>query len=298
MSSRVALALAVALMWGKAAPAQDNKLSLGLYLPSMVQSREGQFALGQALALELGAQLGLPIAAKPFARFEDFAKAVNDGTLDLALADAVVLAQARTDFQAFATANLEEDPTSRWAVVAEQSAPVGRLKGKRLAVVKGPFGDAEFVNNVVFAGDLPAGHFQLVFVPAVESALKALETGKADAALVPAAYAPKGLKVLYRSTRVPAVVLVNLKADPAGLKAAVAKLGAVAPLGRFVVGTGDEVAQLKRRLARPPPARAPFISESPVYRPPPNTFSPFKATGLSFPTFLEFVEASKDHPDD
>ena len=298
MSSRVALALAIALLWGQAAPAQDQKLSLGVYLPNTVLSRDGQFTLGQALAQELSAQLGLPVASKPFARFEDFTKAVNDGTLDLALADALVLAQARAEFRAFATAPLEEDPASRWAVVAEQAAPVGRLKGKRLAVVKGPLSDAEFVNNVVFAGDLPAGHFHLVFVPAVESALKALETGKADAALVPAAHAPKSLKVLYRSSRVPAVALVNLKADAAGLKAAVEKLGAVAPLGRFVVGSGDEVSQLKRRLARPPPARAPFISEAPVYRPAPSTLSPFKATGLSFPTFLEFVEASKDHPDD
>lgn len=292
------LVWAVALLVAGAAAAQEKKLTLGVYLPISVDSRDKQFEFGQALAADLGTQLGAAVSVKPFARFEDFAKAAHDGVLDVAVGDAVVLAQARTEYAAFATAQLEADPSGRWAIVAEQAATVGRLKGKRLALVKGPGSDSEFVTNVVFAGDLPTGHFQLVFVPTVESALKAMEAGKADVALLPLAYAPKNLKVLYRSARVPSAVLVNFKADAAALKAAVAKIGGTSPFGRFAVGSGDEVGSLKRRIARPPAARSPLISESPLYRPDPASLSPFKSTGLSFPSFLEFVEASKEQPDD
>lgn len=299
MRARAALwAGAVVLLLAAPGQAQDKKLSLGVYLPISVDGRDKQFEFAQALAAELGPQLGASISPKPFARFDDFAKAAKDGALDLGLADAVVLAQARQDYMAFATAQLEADPTGRWAIVAAQQAAVGRLKGKRLALVKGPSSEAEFVTNMIFAGDLPAGHFQLVFVPALESALKALEANKADAVLLPAVYAPKSLKVLYRSGKIPAAVLVNFKTEAAALKTAVGKVGAVTPFGRFTIGSGDEVGQLKRRITRPPPARAPLISESPLYRPGPNLLSTYQSTGLSFPTFLEFVEASKDHPDD
>lgn len=295
---RHALALATALLAAAPVLAQPKKLSLGVYLPISIDGRDKQFEFVQALAGELGSALGATVSPKPFARFEDFARASSDGVLDLGVADAVVLAQARADYPAFATAQLEADPAGRWSIVAEQQTTVGRLKGKRLALVKGPGSDADFVTNMIFAGDLPTGHFQLVYVPALESLLKALEAGKADVALLPSAHAPSALKVLYRSTKIPAAVLLNFKADAAALKAALEALNGVAPFGRFQVGTGDEVGQLKRRISRPPPARAPLISESPLYRPGPELLSPYKSAGLSFPTFLEFLEASKDHPDD
>lgn len=278
--------------------AQDKKLTLGVYLPLSVDSRDEQFEAGEGLAKALGAQLGQEIVAKPFARFEDFSRAASEGLLDLALSEVVTLAQARGEYLAVATASLEADPSSRWAVIAAQQSSVGRLKGKRLAMVKGPGSDAEFVSNVVFAGDLPGSHFQLVFVPTVESALRAIEAGKADAALVPGAHAPKTLKVLYRSSRVPAVALVALKAPAGELKAAVAKMSAVAPFGKLQVGSGDEVGALRRRIARPPGVRIPLIAESPVYRPAPGALEPYQSTGVSFPSFLEFVEVSKDQPDE
>lgn len=292
------LVLGVALGSATWAGAEEKRLGLGVYLPATIDSRDKQAEFAQALAAQLTTQLGHPVVAYPFARYEDFAKAAADGTLDFAVCEAVVLAQARGDFAAIATLQLEGDPGSRWAIVAEQSSTIWKLAGKHLALVKGPGNtDAEFVSNVVFGGDLPRSHFQLVFVPSADSARGAIEAKKADAALVLAVHAPPGLKVLYRSGPVAGALLVNLRGN-ADLKGAIEKLSPIAPFSRFSLTNADDVSQLRRRIARPPSVRTPLVAQSPTYRPDPGLLQPFKAATAKFPTFVEFVEVSKEQPDD
>ncbi len=174
------------------------------------------------------------------------------------------------------------------------------LDGQRLAVPRGVKSlDPKFVSNVIFAGELRADrHFKLVPVPTAESALAALETKSADAALVPAQHVPKGGSVSYQSSKLLGVVVLGLKKGSVDLQPAFTALEKVGPFDRFVAPDENELNALKKLLTKGPPAKTPVLAPHPVVRADAEGLVDMKQVGLVLPSFLDYMHAPTETPDD
>jgi hypothetical protein len=292
------LGLALVSAWAPAAWAQ-KKTTLGVFLPTTLSDGQERFDFAEKLAAQLGDALEQPVAAKSFGRYEDFSKAINDGTLDFAVVDAWAAVQLGPKATPLAFAALSGETAQRWAIISYGKGAVKDLVGKKLALTKGAGpSDPKFVSNVVFAGDLDAQkHFKLVSVPNVESALKMLEAKGAEAALVPLAHAPKDARVLFRSTRVPGALLVNLRAGGV-LEENLPKLQAVAPFSAFVKVQGREFEDFRKLVQQGPPRRQPVIVESPVLRADTDALISSGDLNPVLPNFTTAMDVSDEQPDD
>lgn len=292
------LALSLLLLAGTGAEAAGKGATLAVFLPTALDDGQARFEFGETLAKELSKSLGHPVVARNFARYEDFSKALKTGKADYAVVDA--FSATALSGEPVALAGRAGGATERWVIISAGRGSVKDLKGKRLAVARGSgAADLRFVDNVVFGGDLEAKkHFQLVQVPNVESALKALEAKSAEAALVPASLAPASSRVIYRSAPEPAVVVLQMKGDGAKLLAALREVGAVAPFQKFVPAPKGTLADFNRRVTRGIPARQPVLAESPTHRAETGAFLELGEVGLVLPSFAEDLEVEQVLPDD
>jgi ABC-type amino acid transport substrate-binding protein len=281
-----------------AARAEAKRRSVGIFLPASIDDRDAQFKLGEELAASLGKALDGPFTPRSFGRYEDFAAAAADGSLDLALSEAFILADLKSKLAPIAVALAGGEGLQPWVILAPRATAPGRMAGQRLAVVKGGGSEAAFLGNAVLGGELPANHFKLLPVPTVESALKAVAAKTADAALAPASAAAGDLAVVYRSARIEGPLLVAIKGAPADYKAGLAGLPPFGHFTKFAPASGDELASVKRRIEHAPARRSPFTADSPLYRLDPTALDLFKATPPELPPFGDFFDPSKEQPDD
>lgn len=295
----VALALCAAGTAGAADPA-SKKLTLGVYLPTSMKDGQERFQLAEKLAAALSTSLGQPVIGRSFGTYENLTKVIGDGSLDFAVVEGWAAAESSLRFEPVSLAVLGGDTHQRWALVARKKTPVKDLSGKRLAVTKGAGSfDAKFVTNAILAGDLDAQRtFKLVPVPAVESALKAIEVNSAEFALVPAALAPKELQVLYRSRPLPGPMVVSFHGKVPELQSAFRAAGAVEPFEKFVDAGAAEVAEFRKLITGGPGKRLPVVAESPIQRPDATTILNLREVGAVMPSFVEGMEISKELPDD
>jgi ABC-type amino acid transport substrate-binding protein len=296
-TARLLIGLLLVCAFAPSAWAQ-KKTTLGVFLPTSLADGQERFAFAENLAAQLSTSQGEPVAAKSFGRYEDFSKAISDGSLDFAVVDSWAAVQLGPKASPVAFAALSGDTAQRWAVIAYGKGAVKDLAGKRLAITKGAGpSDPKFVSNVIFAGDLDAQkHFKLVSVPNVESALKMLEAKGAEAALVPLAHAPKDAKVLYRSTKVPGAVLVTLKG--ADLEEGLPKLGAVAPFSAFVKVQPKDFEEFRKLVQQGPPRRQPVIVDSPSLRVDADAIVITGELNPVLPNFTTAMDVSDEQPDD
>ncbi|HLL53030.1 MAG TPA: hypothetical protein VK447_05750 [Myxococcaceae bacterium] len=306
MKSRMGWALVALLsVWAsfaQAAGEKQRKLTLGVFLPTTMTDGQERFRFAEKLAAGLGAALGEPVVGRSFGRYEDFAKAASDGSLDLAVVDGWAAAASTAKLEPIALGAVQGETHPRWAVVSTGRGLVKDLRGKRLAIIKGAGpSDAKFVTHAVFAGDLEAQkHFgKLVTVPSVESALKVLEVKSAEAVLIPALHAPKDAQVLFRSNRLLGAVVVSLRGNRADeFKTALRSLGAVEPFEKFSDASADDVADFRKLIQNGPPKRQPAMAESPGHKLDTNLLVSPKEIGPRLPSFVESMEISKEQPDD
>ena len=293
------IGLVLLCAWAPAAWAQ-KKTTLGVFLPTSFTDGQERFEFAEKLATQLSTALGQPVAAKSFGRYEDFSKAVSEGIIDFAVIDSWAAVQLGNKATPVALAPLSGETSQRWAIVSTAKNSVKDLAGTRLAIVKGAgAADPKFVTNVVLAGDLDAKkHFKLTPVPNVESALKMLEAKGAEAALVPLAHVPQGVKVLFRSSKVPGAVLVGMRGDSDDLKENLRKLDAVAPFGTFVAVQGKELDDFGRLLQRGPPARQPVLVDAPALRVDTRSLMEPSALQPVLPSFADALDVSAEQPDD
>jgi hypothetical protein len=295
------LLIGLVLLCAFAPPAwAQKKTTLGVFLPTSFTDGQERFELAEKLAAQMSTALGQPVAAKSFGRYEDFSKAVSDGLLDFGVVDGWAAVQLGPKATPVAFAAISGETSQRWAIISNARGSVKELAGKRLALTKGagPM-DPKFVSHVVFAGDLDAQkHFKLVSVPNVESALKMLEAKGAEAALVPLAHVPKDMRVIFRSSKVPGALLVNLKGGADALEQSVGKLQPVAPFSAFVKVQGREFEDFRKLVQQGPPRRQPVIVDSPVLRV--DTDALVKSDQLTpvLPSFTSAMEVSGEQPDD
>ena len=287
---------------GAQAAGDKRKLTLGVFLPTTMADGQERFRFAEKLAAGLGAALGEPVVGRSFGRYEDFAKAASDGSLDLAVVDGWAAANSTAKLEPIALGTVQGDTHQRWAVVASGKGYVKDLRGKRLAVIKGAGpNDAKFVTNAIFGGDLEAQkHFgKLVPVPSVESALKVLEVKSAEAVLIPALHAPKDAQVLYRSNRLLGAVVVSLRGGRAQeFQTALRSLGAVVPFDKFAEASADDVADFRKLITNGPPKRQPVMAESPGHKLDTTLLVNPKEVGPRLPSFVESMEIAKEQPDD
>jgi hypothetical protein len=132
----------------------------------------------------------------------------------------------------------------------------------------------------------------------VESALKMLEAKGAEAALVPTAHAPKDMRVLFRSNKVPGALLVNLKGSATALEEGLSRIEPVAPFSAFVKVQGKEFEEFRKLVQQGPPRRQPIIVDSPTLRV--DTDALVKSDQLTpvLPSFTSAMEVSGEQPDD
>ncbi len=294
------LGLVLLCAWVPAAGAAPKKATLGVFLPTTLTDGQQRFQYAEALAAKLPAATGRPTAPKSFARYEDFSKAVSEGLVDFAVLDSWAAVQLGAKATPVALAPLSGETTQRWAIVSTSKGSVKDLAGARLAIVKGAgAADPKFVTNVVLAGDLDAKkHFKLTPVPNVESALKMLEAKGAEAALVPLAHVPQGVKVLFRSGKVPGAVLVGVRGDTEDLKENLQKLDAVAPFGAFVAVQGRELEDFGKLLQRGPPARQPVLVDAGPLRVDTRSLMEPSALQPVLPSFADALDVTAEQPDD
>lgn len=296
-TARLLIGLLLVCAFAPSAWAQ-KKTTLGVFLPTTLTDGQERFEFAEKLAAQLSTSQGTPVAAKSFGRYEDFSKAISEGSLDFAVVDGWAAVQLGPKATPVAFAALSGDTAQRWAVVAYGKGAVKDLAGKRLAIAKGAGpSDPKFVSNVIFAGDLDAQkHFKLVSVPNVESALKMLEAKGAEAALVPLAHAPKDAKVLYRSTKVPGAVLVTMKG--ADLEESLPKLGAVAPFSAFVRMQPKDFEEFRKLVQQGPPRRQPVLVDSPTLRVDTDALVTTGELNPVLPNFTTAMDVSDEQPDD
>jgi hypothetical protein len=299
LASALRWALLLALLAAPAAVrAEAKRRAVGIFLPASIDDRDAQFKLGEAIAASLGKALDGPFTPRSFGRYEDFAAAVADGSLDLALSEAFILADLKTKLSPVAVALAGGEALQAWVILAPRATAPGRMAGQRLAVVKGGGSEASFVGNAILGGELPANHFKLLPVPTVESALKAVAAKTADAALAPAHAAAGDLAIAYRSGRIEGPLLVAIKGAPADYKDGIAGLPPFGHFTKFVAAGGDELASIRRRIEHGPSRRAPFPADSPLFRLDPTALDLFKTTPPELPPFGDFFDVSKEQPDD
>jgi len=296
MRRLVALSMAIAsVALGQEAP-RGKKIGLGVFLTASVPEGDERFRVGEALAKQLSEKLGREVAARSFAKWEDFERAAADGQIDAAVVESFAAAESKAVYPVLGQSSLEGEERPRWAVITQGPSSVVALKRKRLAVIKGVGAQEDkFVRNVVFAGDLPQNHFTLVPVPSIESALKVLDAGSAEAALVPLSKVPQGATVVYRSPRLPAPVAVYVRGSQDTLKRAFAALPAVPPLGGFVP-RADPLPELKR-LVRSGPSHLPTLTESTTFH---LDFRPAIRDHVPppvLPNFLDSFDVPVEQPD-
>lgn len=297
MRRLVALSIAIAsVALGQAQAPKGKKLGLGIFLTASIPEGDERFRVGEALAKELSEKLGREVAARSFAKWEDFERAVADGQIDVAVVESFAAAEGKVTWPVLGQSSIEGEERPRWAVITRGPTSIPALKRKRLAVIKGVGAlEDKFVHNVVFAGDLPQNYFTLVPVPSIESALKVLDAGSAEAALVPLPKVPPGTTVVYRSPRLPAPVALYLHGPEDALKRAFAALPAVPPLGGFVP-RADPLPELKR-MVRSGPSHLPTMAESTTYH---LDFRPAirdHVPPAALPNFLDSFDVPVEQPD-
>lgn len=281
-----------------AAPADG--LTVGVFLPTTLADGQQRFDFGEKLAAALGAATGGKATARNFARYADFSDALKTGKIDVAVVDAWIAAEAGDSMPTVALASLGGATKRRWVVSAKPGRTMASLLGKPLALTRGAGNaDEKFVSNALFDGALVVDKaMKPTYAPSVESALKMWSVGQADSVIVPAPLAPSDGKVLFQSSALPIAAILVAKTRVESVKAALPKLGAVAPFDGFVAGGSDEVAALRRLISSGPAARPPVWAESPPV--PLDAKSQVTLKGMSpvFPSFVEWVTPPKETPDD
>lgn len=203
--------LLVLAMLVLSATAQAQNVTVGLFAPTApFPSTPARVDLASKLGDHIGKALGGSGSGKVFARGADFAAAVKKGEVTIALVDAAYLAVAGGNYTVVAAAVRGGESMHGWQLVARGTDKLSALKGKRVLVPGIGGREGDFVQNVMFGGEIAKDFFgKIEPAPDTVSALAALGLGKADAAIVPAGVAlPQGAAVILQLPALSGPVLV------------------------------------------------------------------------------------------
>jgi hypothetical protein len=285
----------------------EQTINVGVFMPVTILDGQQRYAFAERVATALMQRSKVKAVARNFARFADFAAALRDpgpNGLDIAIVDGWVVGSAAELPTPIALGVLNGESRSRWALVSSKPvAQVTELKDKTVAVTRvNGTSEAKFLRNVIFDGQFDADkELKVTLVPGIDSALKAVEVGTAQAALLPAEHVPKSLKVVFQSSPIPiAAVLLSPKAakDPkSSLREAILALQ-VAPFDKFVTTDGGEFGTMRQIVTKGPPPRRPVLADAPPVPFEPKGLVTLQGLDPTLPFFPDLVPIPTETPDD
>lgn len=207
---RVVTVVCIAWLTGVVEPAAyAGPITIGLFAPSApFPSTAARVELVSRLGASLGNAMKVPVSGRVYARAADFADAVKNAEVTLALVDPAYLAGAGSSPMVIAV-SLYADGKAAWAwqFVARGGAKIADFKGMHVLVPSLGGHEGDFVHNVLLDGGVGRDFFaKIEAAPDTASALAALGLGKADAAIVPVVGAlPQGTSAVPAVPALPAV---------------------------------------------------------------------------------------------
>lgn len=254
-----------------AAEPAGHPLNLALYAPTApLSSAEARFAYVAKLAQQLTAS-GLPAQGRAFARAADLESAIRRGQVDLAILDAVYLAERSLNYPVLATATVGTETALRWGLYAAGTSTGNllALAGTKLAWAQVGSREPIFLDHVLLDGELRTAQFFELRpgAPDVNAAVSEVVLRRADCVFAPEpVVAGKGLRRVFDAGRVPnpALVLVATKLPrDVVLQAQRAILGAatMGGLDGWKAATGDTYRGLRQRMLSRGTARRLVMSE-------------------------------------
>jgi hypothetical protein len=262
MRSRVftlaSLALALALPAVRVAHADDQKLTLGMFAPTVeFGTAQARLAYAQALAKSIEQATGIKTEAQSYASLA----ALEKDKVDFAIVDGVCVS-THTVWRVLATANVGGATSREWALFSSTGEPMQSLKGKKLAFVQTGCSDAGFVDNAMLESEVDAGFFGgRIGEKDLTGAIADVASYKTAQAVFAPTDAAKGLKKVFDASAVPnpALALVNAKlSSPVVEKAAAAVLAYGG--GGAIASWSKPTLEAYRVLA----ARLPRVTKTPL----------------------------------
>jgi ABC-type phosphate/phosphonate transport system substrate-binding protein len=318
-STVVATVVVALLALAGRARADEPALTVGVFTPAALADGQQRFAFAERFAAALGEKLKAKVTARNFARYADFAAAAKDpgaNGLDVAVVDGWVLASAAELPLPIALGALGAEIRHRWVVVTPKagSTRVADLAGKTVAMVRaGGSNEGRFLRNLVFDGQFDAERdLKLTLVPGVDSALRMIELGTADAAVLPAeqvssaALKSGAMRVIFQSAPIPVAGVLALRSPTkeriASLREALASLKA-APFERFVAATssdesGGDLGALRQIVAKGPPPRKPLLADAPPIPFEPKGLVTLRGLDTVWPFFPDIAPVAVEAPND
>lgn len=260
--------LFAAALLGGASPvrAQDaggdgQKLVVALYAPtSPLPTAEARFAFVDKVAQKLQSS-GIAAEGKVFAKAGDLESAIKKGQVDLAILDAVYIAERGGAYPVVAVSTASGDPFLRWGLYTHlPSGSILDMSGKRLAWVAPAGGQPTYITNVLLYGEVKAQFFQLrPAAPDLSAAVSEVVLRRADCVFAPeSAVAGKQLRRAYDAGdggRIPNPALVQVSQKLTGdtvanIKKAMSGFNTTGILDgwRSSGGVGDAYRTLRQRM--------------------------------------------------
>lgn len=194
---------------------QVRPLVVALYAPTApLANAEARFAYVEKLARQLSAA-GVPAQGKVFARSGDLEGAIRHGQVDLAVLDAIYLAERGLNYPVLAATTVSGESALRWGLYTSlPQGNLGSLAGKRLSWAQTAGKEPTFLDNALLEGELKvAEHFDLrPPAPDIAAAVSEVVLRHADCVFAPdVAVAGKGLRRVFDAGKVQNPALVQVQ---------------------------------------------------------------------------------------
>lgn len=215
------LALAILMISGVAAAQMPDKITIGLYAPTVeFGAAQAKLAYVQGLAKAIEQNTGIKTEAQSYA---NIAALKRDG-VDFAIVDGVCFA-SNLSWKLLATAQIGGGTTRAWALFSSAGDSMQALKGKKLAYIATGCNDAGFVDNAMLESEVdPAFFGARSGKPDLTAAIADVASYKASQAVFAPVGAGKGLTKVFDTGAVPNPAFVDISGKfPASITERVAQ---------------------------------------------------------------------------
>ena len=248
----LALAAAYALTAPRAARADEQKLTIGVFAPTVeFGTAQARLAYAQALARAIEQASGVKTEAQSYASLA----ALDKDKVDFAIIDAQCVA-THGGWHVLATASVGGNTSREWGLFSLTGDAMQTLRGKKLAFVQTGCDDAGFVDNAMLESEVDAGFFGgRVGEKDLTGAVADVASYKSAQAVFAPVEAAKGLKKVFDTTSVPNPAFVALDAKLSRavvdkVAAAVLAYGGGGAIAAWSKPAGDAYRALAARLPR------------------------------------------------
>jgi hypothetical protein len=151
----IACAIALAAIAGTAAAQPAEKITIGMYAPSVeFGAAQARLAYVQGLARAIEQATGIKTEAQSYANIG----ALKKDAVDFAIIDGLCYA-GNLGWKLLATATIGGGTTRPWALFSSTGDSMQALKGKKLAFIATGCNDAGFLDNAMLESEVDAGFF-------------------------------------------------------------------------------------------------------------------------------------------